>query len=190
MNIKGRMLGLVLLSCSVGSTAVAQMATPSAEHKNLAAEVGVWDANLQMWMAPDAPPMPSKGVETNKMMGDFWIISEFKSDMGGMTFTGHGQHGYDPAKKKYVGTWIDSMSPYLSTQEGEFDAKSNTLTLLATGRNMMTGEIEKSKMVSKYIDENTKVFEIYMPVEGEEGKWWKSLQIDYKRRAKSDAKLQ
>jgi len=194
MHARARVLGLGLLAATlvsvVGSVAYAQMATPTTEHKNMAREAGVWDASLQMWMAPDAPPMPSKGVETNKMMGDFWMVSDFQSEMGGMKFIGRGQHGYDPVKKKYVGTWIDSMSPYLSTLEGDYDAETHTLTLMATGRNMMTGEVEKSKMVSKFIDENTKVFEIFMPVEGEEGKWWKSLQIDYKRRAEADAKVQ
>ena len=130
--------------------------------------------------------MPSKGVEINKMFGEFWMTSEFECNMGGMKFMGHSQLGYDPAQKKYVGTWIDSISPYISNLEGEYDKSTHTLTMMSTGRNMMTGEIEKSKMITKYIDENTKHFEIHMQVPGEQDKWWKSLEIDYKRQAKSN----
>lgn len=190
MRIAARGLLVTLVALVATSSARAQMAQPGEQHKNMAREAGVWDADVKMWMAPDAPPMPSKGVETNKMFGDFWLVSNFEMDMGGMKFKGHGQYGYDPKKKKYVGTWVDTMSPYLSTMEGEYDVETHTLTMYSTGINMMTGKEQKSKMISKYIDENTKQFEIHHEVEGEEGQWWKAMEIDYKRRAKEDAVLQ
>ena len=52
------------------------------------------------------------------MTGGLWVLSKFEGDFGGMKFEGRGQFGYDPIKKKYVGTWIDSMSPTLSVLEG------------------------------------------------------------------------
>lgn len=194
MRIAARGLLVTMVALVAAPSTRAQMAEPGEQHKNMAREAGVWDANVKRWMAPDAPPMPSKGVETNKMFGDFWLISKFEMDMGGMKFKGRGQYGYDPKKKKYVGTWVDTMSPYLSTMEGEYDVETHTLTMHATGTNPMTGEEEKMKMVSKYIDENTKKFEIHKQggedEAGEEGKWWKSMEIDYKRRAKEDTVLQ
>jgi hypothetical protein len=42
--------------------------------------------------------------------------------------------GYDPQKKKYVGTWVDSVTPYLWTYEGSLDASGRILTLETEGR--------------------------------------------------------
>ncbi|MEQ8211941.1 MAG: DUF1579 domain-containing protein [Lacipirellulaceae bacterium] len=189
MRFAAKSMVMALVGLVATSSVWAQMPQPGEQHVNMAREAGVWDAEVKMWMSPDAPPMPSKGIETNTMLGDFWMLSDFEMDMGGMKYKGRGQYGYDPKKKKYVGTWVDNMSPYLSTMEGDYDVETHTLTMVSTGINMMTGKEQKSKMVSKYIDENTKHFEIHHAVEGEEGKWWKAMEISYKKRAKSDAVL-
>jgi hypothetical protein len=55
-----------------------------------------------------------------------WLVSDFEGSSG---FGGHGVHGYDVEKKKYVGTWIDSMSTLLHAKEGEWDAAKRTMTL-------------------------------------------------------------
>ena len=41
--------------------------------------------------------------------GGFWLLLDYKGDFGGMKFEGKGATGYDPNKKKYVSTWVDSM---------------------------------------------------------------------------------
>ena len=46
----------------------------------------------------------------------------------------------------------------------------------------MTGKPMKSKMVTRYQSEDSKVFEMYHPAEGEEGKWWKTMEAKYTRR--------
>jgi len=153
----------------------------TAEHQALASEVGVWDADTKFWMAPDTPPMASKAVETNTMLGGTWLISEFKGDMGGMVFLGHGQFGYDPVAKKFVGTWIDSMSPYLSVMEGSMDEANQVLTMMSKSRDARTGKENITKMVTTYIDEDHKTFGMFSPVEGKEGEWWKMMEISYTR---------
>src|SRR5262249_52422264 len=110
-------VAVTLFVWGTASTARAQegggppLPKPTAEHKVLAQEAGAWDGTIKMFMAgPDAPPSVSKGVETNTLgLGGFWMLSEFKGEFGGMPFEGRGTFGYDPVKKKYVGTWIDSM---------------------------------------------------------------------------------
>ncbi len=153
-------------------------ATP--EHEALAEEAGVWDAKTKMWMAPDAEPMAGKAVETNKMLGDLWLVSEFQGEMMGMKFTGHGQYGYDPTTKKYVGTWVDTMSPYLSVMEGTME--DGKLTMMSRGRDMQTGKETTTKMVSTYPDKDHKTFTMYAPVEGKADAWWKMFEVQYTRR--------
>jgi len=158
------------------------MPQASAEHQGLEYEVGTWDAESQFWMTPDTEPLVSKAIEINKMLGTMWLISDYQGDMGGISFFGHGQFGYDPNKKKYVGTWIDSMSPYLSVMEGTMDPTTKILTMISKGIDPMTGQESVSKMVSTPIDHDHKKFEIFAPVPGKKGEWWKKMEISYTRR--------
>jgi len=169
----------LLLALTTSGVALAQ-GRPTAEHRALASEAGVWDADSKFWMAPGANPLESKAVETNTMMGPFWLVSEYKSDLGGMAFQGRGQMGYDPASKKYIGTWVDTMSPYLSVMEGS--KEGNVLTMMSKGRDPQTGEENISKMVSTYVDDDHKTFEMFGPVDGKEGEWWKMMEITYTRK--------
>ncbi len=170
----------LFLALTTSGLASAQGAT--AEHLALASEVGVWDAQSKFWMAPDSPPMVSKAIETNTMLGGMWLISEFKGDMVGMPFLGRGQFGYDPVTKKFVGTWIDSMNPHLSVMEGSMDESNKRLTMLSQGRDARTGKESISKMVTTYVDADHKTFEMFGPVDGKEGEWWKMMEINYTRK--------
>ena len=153
----------------------------SEEHKILEHEAGIWDAEMKIWHTPDAEPVGGKAVETNHMLGSMWLVSEIKGDMMGMPFTGRGQYGYDPTKKKYIGTWIDNISPYLSLMEGTMD-DSHKLTMLSKGRDFQTGEIQTTKLESTYPDQDHKTFTMFAPVPDKEGEWWKMMEIHYTKR--------
>src|SRR5687767_11881324 len=72
------------------------MPTAGPEHEILKHDVGTWDATVEMLGATPAPP-PSKGTESNVLMSNgLWLISDFKSEMMGMPFHGHGTSGWDP----------------------------------------------------------------------------------------------
>ena len=84
------------------------MPKPTPEHERLARDVGTWDATIKSWMqGPGSEPSVPKGVEVAKMMpGGLWVLSEFHGKFGDAAFHGQGQTGYDPVKKKYIGTWV------------------------------------------------------------------------------------
>jgi hypothetical protein len=155
---------------------------PSKQHQELASEVGTWDAEISAWPTPESDPETFKGVEKNKMLGKLWLLSTFDGEMGGVKFTGHMQLGYDPGKKKYVGTWIDSLNPHLQLMEGDYDEATKTFTLMSTGIDIYSGKEKTTKNVTRYLDKDSKVFEMHMPVEGQQGKWWKMMEIKYTRR--------
>src|SRR5207237_6024874 len=81
---------------------------PGPEHEILKKDVGVWDATVETTMEPGGKPNVTKGVETNTLLGGgLWMVQDFKGEFMGVPFQGHGVAGYDPFKKKYVGTWVD-----------------------------------------------------------------------------------
>lgn len=98
----------VLLASAVVATAQDK---PGPEHALLKQMEGTWDGTVKLLMEPGKPPAESKGVFTAKMdLGGFFLVTEFKGEMMGQNFTGKGMSGYDPMKKKYVGTWADSSA--------------------------------------------------------------------------------
>ncbi|MEO1528264.1 MAG: DUF1579 family protein [Planctomycetota bacterium] len=105
------------------------MAPPGPEMDVYKKDVGDWDCVIKVWSEPGAEPIITKGTESNRMFGDYWLIVEFKGDMFGNAFEGRGMYGYDTKKKKYVGTWIDSLGPFMMRTEGTYDKESETLTV-------------------------------------------------------------
>lgn len=151
MRLGTAILGLILLT-GVTSKASAQFPAASKEHKILKLEEGKWDAAVTMFMGPEGPydpPVKSKGSETNRMVGDFWLVSDFKGNFEGLEFTGHAQFGYDAKKKKYVGSWIDSFSANATHMEGTYDAEKKTMTYHSSGMNP-DGTPTKGKNVVVY----------------------------------------
>jgi len=155
---------------------------PTEQHKILQKDVGTWDAIVKLYPMEGAKPVKSKGVEKNELLkGGLWIVSRFEGAASGIPFTGVGAFGYDPVEKKYVGTWVDTMTPHLMVSKGDYDEKTKTMTLTGEGRHPDTGEIYESKQISRYIDDDNRLFEFHIP--GEDGKHWKMMEIEYKRRS-------
>ena len=151
MKVLSTTLGLLFVLSSATS-AMAQFPTATKEHEILKLEEGTWDAEMTMFMGPAGPydpPVKSKGKEVNRMVGDFWIVSDFSGDFDGVSFTGRGQFGYDATKKKYVGTWIDSMNANITKMVGTYDAESKTMTYESSGVGM-DGNPTKGKNVVVY----------------------------------------
>lgn len=157
----------------------------SDEHAVLQQDVGVWDAEMKMWMAPEGgEPMPAKGVEENVLMaGGSWLLSDFEGNFGGQDFTGRGQFGYDPQQQKYIGTWVDSMSPYMMTMKGTYDADSKTLTMFGENTNPQTGQPMYTKAETRYVSDNERVMTMYMGGEDKDDEYWKHMEIRYTRRS-------
>ncbi len=166
------------------TAATAQFPTASKEHKILKLENGKWDAAVTMFMGPAGkytPPRKSKGKESNRMIGEFWVVSDFSGEFEGMKFTGQGQFGYDAAKKKYVGTWIDSFNSYPTKMVGTYDADGKTMTYATTGVGM-DGKPIKGKNVIVYSD-NKKVMTMYAAAPGTDT-MIKVMEIVYTRAKK------
>jgi hypothetical protein len=168
---------VLVCAAAAGAQEAPPMPKPGPEHEILNKDVGTWDATVEMLMPPGPP---SKGTEVNTLgPGGLWLISDFKSEMMGAPFQGHGVSGWDPAKKKYVGTWVDSMSTGVFTIEGTYDAASRSMTSMMSGPGE-DGQPMTMKAVTQMKDDDTRVFTMHM--KGPDGKEAPTMRITYKRR--------
>jgi hypothetical protein len=142
-------------------------------------DVGTWDCVVKFYTDPSADPMTSKAVETNTMVGDYWVIGDFKGEIAGAPFHGSSQMGYDTATKKFLGTWVDSMSPMPTRMEGTWDEKTKTMTFLGTSKDP-TGAENKSKIVVVYQDAEHHTMSMYMHGGGAD--WTKTMEVAYTRK--------
>ncbi len=128
---------VTLLAGAVVLNAQPQLPGPEKEHEWLKQLVGEWESESEMVMVPGQPPHKTKGKENVRAIGGLWVVSELtcESPMGPMTALM--TLGYDAQKKKYIGTWIDSMMNHMWHYEGTLDATGKILTLEAEGPNMM-----------------------------------------------------
>lgn len=184
MNLSRVMLPLCVVASILGTSVMAQdPPKPTAEHKILTSDEGTWDATIKSFTpGSDAAPVVSKGTEVNTVLtGGLWVLSKFEGDFGGMKFEGRGQFGYDPLKMKYVGTWIDSMSPTLSVLEGTYDAKTKTMTYVGEGIDTSNKAKYTQKMVTTTKDDGSRFFTLTMKFDGVKDEI-KIMEVSYKKR--------
>jgi hypothetical protein len=156
-----------------------QFPKPQKEHEWLQQLVGEWDTESEIIVEPGKPPMKAKGSASARSLGGFWIVSEHKGDAFGTPFTGILTLGYDAPKKKYLGTWIDSIMPTLWTYEGSVDAAGKILTLESEGPGPEPGKLMKFRESIEIKDKDHKVFTSACE---KDGKWLVHLTINYTRK--------
>jgi hypothetical protein len=160
----------------VSTLACAQLPGPGPEHDRLKELVGKWEFVLKM---PDGSE--TKGVSINTMeCGGLWLTSDFKTDFGGSPFQGKGLDGYDPAKKKYVSVWVDSMTPAPMLFEGDYDARTKS-TVMISKSPAPDGRPGQWRSVDKSVSPDEHVFEMFLQAEGEKEQ---SMMVVTYRRAK------
>jgi hypothetical protein len=110
-------------------------ATPGEPHKQLADSVGEFQAQMQMWPAPGAPPMNTSMQVKRKMdLGGRVLVEHWKGEVMGAAFEGRGRTGYDNVTKRYWSTWTDNMSTGLLVMYGQWNADNETFEF--TGKNV------------------------------------------------------
>lgn len=175
---------LGIISLTLASSANAQPgAELTEEHKVLHQDLGTWNVKMKLWpQGPDGIVVEGVCQEHNRKLGNgLWILSDFKGTLAGTAFYGHGTFGYNPRKEKYVGTWVDNMTPAISQMQGTYDKKSNTLTMYSEGTDAATGNTTKTKNVSEYIDKNNRKFTMYVLKPGTKDEYVKMMQLQYTR---------
>jgi hypothetical protein len=161
--------------------AMMKAATPGDAHKKLGGLAGTWNAEVKMWMKPDAPPTGGAGVAENTWALDGrWLEQHFTGTFMGMPFAGVGYTGYDNIKKKYVGSWMDSMSTSMMISSGKEDAGGKSFTFTSTMEDPMTGKSSPVKEKVTVVDDDHHTLEMWGA--GPDGKMFKMMEITYTRK--------
>ena len=158
-----------------------KVATPGDAHKRLDPVVGTWDAKIMMWMAPGAPPQESTGISENKwVLGGRFVEQRYEGTFMGQPFSGVGYTGYDNYKKKYIGTWMDTMGTMMMVSQGTSDATGKTFSMTSTMDDIMTGKPATVKSDLKIVDADHHVMEMWAPDPA--GKQFKTMEIHYTKK--------
>ena len=155
--------------------------TPGAAHQALDPLVGEWNAEVKMWMAPDAPPTVTKGAAKNTwaLKGRF-VQQEFSGELMGRPFRGISFTGYDNVRQKYRSVWIDDMSTTMVTSEGDAETGGKVITLAGSYACAMTGEKNKEgTQMYRILSRDKHIFEMYDPARGANSK---TMEITYTRK--------
>jgi hypothetical protein len=152
---------------------------PEKEHDWLQRLVGEWTYEFEMPMKPGDPPMKFTGTESVRSIGGLWIQAEGKGHgPDGTPTTALLTLGYDPQKKKYVGTWLGSMMTYLWVYEGSL--AGNTLKLDTVGPNFaVEGKMAKFQETLELKSDDLRHFSSAM--QGDDGQWQQLMAMEYRR---------
>jgi hypothetical protein len=156
-------------------------AEPHKEHRWLQKLVGDWTYEVDAPGKPGEAPTRITGTESVRSLGELWIVAEGQ----GQTPGGHLEAtrmtlGYDPLKRRVVGTWVGSMMTHQWVYDGELDAAGTALALNSEGPSM-----EDDGKTSEYQDvieiKNDDHRLLTARVKGADGQWQSFMTVDYRR---------
>lgn len=157
-------------------------AEPQKEHQWLMKLLGDWTVEGEASMGPDQPPTKWEGTESVRAIGDVWIQAEAEGTMpGGGPTTTLMTLGYDPDKKKFVGTFLGSMMTNLWVYEGQIDAAGSSLILDTEGPGMAgDGTMAKYRDTIEFKSNDHRI--LSSQVLGADGNWTRFMTTHYRRK--------
>jgi uncharacterized protein DUF1579 len=152
------------------------------EHRWLHRLIGEWTSEGEMTMEPGKPSERFSGTESVRSMGGVWVLGEGRGEMpGGVVGTSLLTLGYDPQRKRFVGTWIGSMMPNLWVYDGSLDLTERVLTLDTEGPGFANdGTMTKYPDVIKLKSDDHRVRTSH--AQRADGEWYPFIAVSYRRR--------
>jgi hypothetical protein len=158
-----------------------EMPQPTPEHEWLLQFVGDWEYESECMMGPDQPPMTSTGKQTTRSLGSLWTLGEMEHDSpDGQTARMVMTLGFDPAKQRFVGTFIASCMTHLWPYEGQLDAARKVLKLDSEGPSFVDdGAMAKYQDIIEVIDQDH--YLLSSQFQSPDGSWTHFMSAKYIR---------
>ncbi len=110
-----------------GHAPSAAIFVPAPEHALLMNSIGEWEGTVTM-IQPDGTEQAAPATETVAAVGPFWTRSDFNMPMGPhASYTGHGNHGYNPDTGQYISTWVDNQSSFIAHMVGNVNHETGDI---------------------------------------------------------------
>lgn len=154
---------------------------PRDEHRWLRKLIGDWTYETEAPGPPGQPPATLTGIERVRAIGEIWVQGESNAAMpDGSPATSVITLGFDPAKGRFVGTWLGSMMTNLWVYDGELDASGRVLTLSSEGPSMAgDGTMSAYRDVIEFRSDDERVLTGH--VRGADGEWQPFVSMTYRR---------
>ena len=158
-----------------------QLPEPQDEHRWLLQLVGEWDYHHECNMGPDQPPMKSSGKQTIRALGELWILGDIAGTTpGGSEMRSVITLGFDPAKARFVGTFVSSCMTHLWPYDGSLDASGKVLTLDSEGPSFAgDGSMAKYQDIIEVIDNDHHTMKSQF--QNADGTWTQFMHGTYQR---------
>jgi hypothetical protein len=152
------------------------------EHQWLDRLAGDWTYQAECCMGPNQPSFKHEGTETVSSLGKVWFIAQGKckgpdGEPGQTMMT----LGYDPSKKRFVGSFVGSMMTNLWIYEGELDPAQKILTLNTEGPDFSSpGKIAKYQDSIEFESDDHRILRSKML--DAKGDWNEFMKAEYWRK--------
>ena len=157
------------------------LAQPVQQHRWLKKFLGTWQYTSTCSAPDGSGDMTMTGTERVRAIGDLWIQGEGSGTMpGGGVMNTVLTIGYDPAKGRFVGSWVGSMMTHQWVYEGWLENDGRTLVLEAEGPRF-DGKpgTTKYRDITEFTSDDHRAF--HAEVLGDDGSWSTMMSADYRR---------
>lgn len=156
-------------------------AKPQKEHDWLQQMVGEWESEMTCQMGPGQPLSTTKGTESVRSLGGVWTVGDGTGETpGGTPCTTVMTLGFDPAKGRFVGTFVASIMSMIWHYEGSLEADGKTLALDTQGPSMAgDGAISPYRDVMTIVTPDHRILSSHTP-DGRGG-WTEFMTAHYRR---------
>lgn len=150
------------------------------EHQWLNKLAGEWTFESESTMGPDQPPMKTTGTEVVRSLGELWTLAEAESAAADGSWKSIMTLGFDPAARRFVGTFVATMMTHLWTYNGSLDEAERVLTLDTIGPNFMDGSMAEYQDIIEILSDDHRT--LSSQILGEDGQWHPIMKAHYRRK--------
>ncbi len=140
-----------------------KLAQPAGHHEHLAAMVGTWDGEVQMWMAPGTEPMmETSTAEAEMIMGGRYLSWIHTGNFGDMPYEGMAIEAYNNGDKRYESVWIDNFGTLILYFEGSCTDDGRSRDMATSFSDPMTGGSIGYRSEYRWVDDDHFTYTTYM----------------------------
>lgn len=155
-------------------------AEPQAEHHWLHKLLGRWTIEHAACTEPDQTEQTFTGTEVVRSLGGIWTIGEGEGEMpDGNKAYSIMTLGFDPARNRFVGSFVASVMTHFWIYDGALDADGQILTLDCEGPNFDGPGMLHYQDIIEFVSDDYRT--LTSRSLGPDGNWNQFLVAHYRR---------